>query len=324
MDRAEDASKPREGGAMTITIKRVASLAGTAVAASLAVPAAAVADERVCVGAIGPETVDNVRVPEAETCVLAGTVVQGTVKVERAATLQANAVNVIGNVQGEGAANVVVRGSRVGGSVQVKQGGAAETSASRVTGDIQYDLQTRALRVADNFVGGSVQVVANTGGIVIATNTIDGNLQCKENAPPPTGGGNLVHGNAEDQCATLAGGPGAPSPGNGGGQNGGNDDDDVTLRRPVARGAKMVFRGRARQATAGVKVRLQVRRGGRWRSVDDDRTNRRGAYRIAHRFAARKRARTVQVRTLVRPQAGWSSRAVSRVVAVRIAVRSSD
>jgi hypothetical protein len=311
---------------MTITTRRTAILAGAAVAASLAVPAAAVADERDCVGAIGPETVDNVRVPEGATCTLDGTVVQGTVKVERAATLQANAVDVIGNVQGEGAANVVVRGSRVGGSVQVKQGGAAETSASQVTGDIQYDQQTGALRVADNFVGGSVQVVANRGGIAIATNTIDGNLQCKENAPPPTGGGNLVHGNAEDQCAMLAGGPGAPAPGGGtgGGQNGGEDDDDLTLRRAMAHGATMVFRGRARQATAGVKVLLQVRRGGRWRSVDDDRTNRRGAYRIVHRFAARKRARTVHVRTLVRPQAGWASRAASRVVAVRIAARSSD
>jgi hypothetical protein len=306
---------------MTITTKRTAILAAAAVAASLTVPAAAMAEERDCVGAIGPETVDNLRVPEGATCMLDGTVVQGTVKVERAATLQANAVTVIGNVQAEGAANVVVRGgSRVGGSVQVKQGGAAETSGSQVTGDIQYDQQTGALRVADNFVGGSVQVVANTGGIAIATNTIDGNLQCKENAPPPTGGGNLVHGNAEDQCATLAGGPGAPPLGNGGGGNG--DDDDLVLRRPAARGATMVFRGRARQATAGVKVLLQVRRGGRWRSVDDDRTNRRGAYRIAHRFAARKRARTVHVRTLVRPQAGWSSRAASRVVAVRIAARS--
>jgi hypothetical protein len=306
------------------TIKRAAILGGAAVAASLAIPAVAAADERVCAGAIGPETVDNVRVPEGAACTLDGTVVQGTVKVERAATLQANAVTVIGNVQGEGAANVVVRDSRVGGSVQVKQGGAAETTGSRVTGDIQYDQQTGALRVADNLVGGSVQVVANEGGIAIVTNTIDGNLQCKENSPAPTGGGNLVHGNAEDQCATLGGGPGAPAPGNGSGDDNGDDDDDLVLRRPVPRRATMVFRGRVGSATSGVKVHLQVKRAGRWRSIDDDRTNGRGAYRIAHRFAARKRARTVQVRTLIRPQAEWPSRAASRVLAVRIAARSSD
>ena len=307
---------------MTRTTKCAAMLA---VSGSLAVPAVAAAEERRCTGAIGPETVDNLLVPEGAACTLDGTFVQGTVKVERAATLTATAVNVIGNVQGEGAANVVVRGSQVGGSVQVKQGGAAETSGSQVTGDIQYDQQTGALRVADNVVGGSVQPVANSGGIVIATNTIDGNLQCKENTPPPTGGGNLVHGNAEDQCATLAGGPGAPPPGDGGGQNGGaDDDDDLVLRRPTARGATMVFRGRATRATSGVKVLLQVRRAGRWRSVDDDRTNARGAYRIAHRFAPRKRARTVQVRTLIRPQAAWQSRVASRVRHVGIAARSSD
>ncbi len=33
--------------------------------------------------------------------------------------------------------------------------------------------------------------------------TVDGNLQCKENQPRPTGGGNIVHGNKEDQCARL-------------------------------------------------------------------------------------------------------------------------
>jgi hypothetical protein len=224
---------------------------------------------------------------------------------------------------------VVVRnGSQVGGSVQVKQGGAAETSGSQVTGDIQYDKQTGALRVADNLVGGSVQVVANSGGIVIATNTIDGNLQCKENAPPPTGGGNLVHGNAEDQCSMLAGGTGAPAPGGGtggGGQTGGDDDDEgLTLRRATTRGAAVVFRGRASKAVSDVKVLLQVRRGGRWRSVDDDRTNGRGAYRIAHRFARRTQARTVRVRALIRPQAAWSSRTASPVVSVRIAGRSSD
>jgi hypothetical protein len=307
---------------MTITIKRAAILAAAA-GASLALPSAASAEERDCAGAIGPETVDNLRVPEGATCTLDGTRVQGTVKVERAATLQADDITVIGNVQAEGAANVVVRSSRVGGSVQVKQGGAADTSGSQVTGDIQYDQQTGALRAVDNVVGGSVQVVANSGGIVIATNTIDGNLQCKENAPPPTGGGNLVHGNAEDQCATLAGGPGAPPPGDGG-ENGGDDDDALVLRRPSSRGATMVFRGRASRPTSGVKVLLQVRRGGRWRSVDDDRTNRRGAYRIAHRFAPRRRTRTLAVRTLIRPQAAWPSRAASRVVRVRIAGRSSD
>ena len=33
--------------------------------------------------------------------------------------------------------------------------------------------------------------------------TANGNLQCKENVPSPTGGGNVVQGNKEDQCRRL-------------------------------------------------------------------------------------------------------------------------
>jgi hypothetical protein len=39
---------------------------------------------------------------------------------------------------------------------------------------------------------------------VAAAVEIDGNLQCTGNSPAPTGSGNVVGGNAEDQCAALA------------------------------------------------------------------------------------------------------------------------
>ena len=55
----------------------------------------------------------------------------------------------------------------------------------------------------DSFVNGDVQMFQNTGGVRVARNRIDGNLQCKENRPAPTGGGNVVQGNKEDQCARL-------------------------------------------------------------------------------------------------------------------------
>jgi hypothetical protein len=130
--------------------------------------------------------------------------VQGTIKVERAATLSARRVRVIGNVQGENARRVdVIRRSRIGGSVQVKQGGAARVLDSYVNADIQYDANRAGLKASRNVVGGSVQVFQNTGGVALFRNTIDGNLQCKENWPAPTGGGNVVQGNKEDQCARL-------------------------------------------------------------------------------------------------------------------------
>jgi hypothetical protein len=172
------------------------------------------AEETDCRGAIGDQTVDNLRVPQEATCDLDGTFVQGTVKVERGATLRAQSIRVIGNVQGENAARVFVEGSELGGSFQVKQGGGAELIRSRLVGDVQLDSNSgQAQRVANNDVNGSVQVMSNTGGVEISRNLIDGNLQCKENVPPPGGGGNVVQGNAEDQCASLAGGsPGEAGP----------------------------------------------------------------------------------------------------------------
>ena len=186
--------------------RTISALAMTALAAPLLLlPAApASAEERVCRGTIRATTVDNLRVPQYASCVLLGTRVKGTVKVEFNATLRAEDIVVVGNVQAENAKSVrVLDGSRVGGSVQVKQGGGAVVSDSRIDGDIQYDSNLAMLRALRNKVGGSIQAFQNTGGLEVRRNTIDGNLQCKENSPPPTGGGNIVGGNKEDQCARL-------------------------------------------------------------------------------------------------------------------------
>ncbi len=181
-----------------------AAAAGVAAGISAGLPATAHAEERVCRGSIGARTLDNVRVPSGATCRLTGTYVKGTITVQRGATLAANGVRVVGNVQGENARNVVVqRQSRVGGSVQVKQGRSAAVVGSRVTGDIQYDANGGYLRANGNRVGGSIQVVGTSGGAEIFRNVVNGNLQCKENRPRPTGGGNTVGGNKEDQCSRF-------------------------------------------------------------------------------------------------------------------------
>jgi hypothetical protein len=183
--------------------KALAVAVGCLAMGAFAAPAA-LAEERTCRGTIGAATVDNLRVPDGATCTLQGTHVQGTIKVERAATLRASNVRVIGNVQGENARDVTVTdGSRIGGSVQVKQGGAALVVDSFVTHDIQYDSNGGALTASRNRVGGSIQAFQNRGGVSIASNRVNGNLQCKENSPAPTGGGNVVQGNKEDQCARL-------------------------------------------------------------------------------------------------------------------------
>jgi hypothetical protein len=185
-------------------VRSIAFASAAALTSLLLAPGVSIAEERVCRGTIGDTTVDNLRVPQGASCTLNGTRVQGTITVQTNARLVANDVVVIGNVQGENARNVrVLDGSRIGGSVQVVQGGGATVADSRINGDILYDENEAALFILRNRVGGDVQAFQNTGGVEIRRNTIDGNLQCKANRPAPTGGGNIVQGNKEDQCARL-------------------------------------------------------------------------------------------------------------------------
>jgi len=172
--------------------------------AAVAFMSSASAEERVCNSHIGAQTVDNLRVPQGGTCTLRGTRVKGTIKVERGATLKAEAIVVIGNVQAENARNVLIEDeSRIGGSVQVVQGGGATVRNSRVNGEVYYDENRNMVKVIRSRIGGNVQAFQNTGGVEIRGNTIEENLQCKANNPRPTGGNNIVLNNKEDQCARL-------------------------------------------------------------------------------------------------------------------------
>lgn len=128
-------------------MKRIIALVVGVLGVGWLVAAPAQAEETTCRGAIGATTLDNVRVPDGAKCVLEGTFVQGTVKVETDAVLVARDVRVVGNVQAENARNTrVVATSRVGGSVQVKQGFAAKVANSKVNADIQYDSKQREAR----------------------------------------------------------------------------------------------------------------------------------------------------------------------------------
>lgn len=165
--------------------------------------APALAEERRCVGTIGAVRLDNIFVPDNQTCTLNGTSAIGTLKVGTGATLYANGVRINGNIQAEGARLVVVRsGSWVGGSVQIKQGRAATIDSVRINGDLQFDQNREALRANGTVIGGNLQAFKNTGGLTITNNRIAQNMQCKENSPAPSGGNNIA-GSKEDQCARL-------------------------------------------------------------------------------------------------------------------------
>ena len=159
----------------------------TAMAAAALTAAPARAEERTCRGTLGATTVDNLRVPSGATCTLTGTKVKGTIKVQRGATLHASGIRVIGNIQAENAARVKVVLSHIGGSIQIVQSRNASTLSKLDRNTIKQD----------------VQYFENRGTISITGNRINGNLQCKANNPRPNGGGNIVGGNKQDQCAGL-------------------------------------------------------------------------------------------------------------------------
>ena len=187
-------------------LKRTMVIAFAGVLALTVMAPGALAEERVCRGTIGATTVDNLLVPSGAACTLNGTRVEGTIKVENEAKLYANGVRVIGNIQSEGFQAITVRdGSRVGGSVQLNNGqsaGSGKVVSTRIIGDLQFEASEARMVARKNTILGNLQAVQNTGGLVIENNQIAENLQCKENNPPPTGGGNRA-GDKEGQCADL-------------------------------------------------------------------------------------------------------------------------
>ena len=127
----------------------------------------AMADEYRCRGSVGARTLDNVVVPSGATCSLSGTTVKGNI------------------------------------NVQLDSGRAFTIQASKIGGSIQTVANNGSSKIARNYVGADVQVFSHRNGIAIGSNSVDGNLQCKENVPAPTGSGNVVQGNKEDQCRRL-------------------------------------------------------------------------------------------------------------------------
>jgi subtilisin family serine protease len=150
------------------------------VAAALGIP---IQGEYQCTGTARWITADNLIVPPGATCNLTGARIKGTLKVEEGATLAASSVYVKGSIQAKKSAFVDISDSIVDGSVEVEEGSSARLSATQIKGDAKF--------------------IKNMNSIVISNNTIKGNLQCKENRLRPTGGGNIVLGNKEDQCRRL-------------------------------------------------------------------------------------------------------------------------
>lgn len=164
------------------------------------------AEETVCTGKLTGSH-DNVVVPQGAICTITNAQIEGNVLVNPTGALTiGNRTYIDGNVQSEGAAYVRLNGRSVtvGGNLQLKKvtGSSGIERGTVIYGDFQYEENSGYLNARDGFIYGNMQVFKNTGGANITNYTIRQSLQCKENSPPPTGGGNTA-GDKEDQCAAL-------------------------------------------------------------------------------------------------------------------------
>lgn len=183
--------------ALTLTLFSLSALAWSA--------PSALAEERTCRGTAAARY-DNVRVPSGATCTMNGTYIKGNILVERGATLNANQIRLIGSINAEGARSISVVSSRINGNVQHDVGGRYTLRSNVIGGSIQVvaNRSSSASSIDRNQVTQDIQVFENRNPVSITNNrVVKGNLQCKQNVPAPTGGGNRVNGNKQDQCARL-------------------------------------------------------------------------------------------------------------------------
>jgi hypothetical protein len=149
-------------------------------------PAAGVArlDPEACSGSFTGLLLDeDLTVRPGATCDLSEVWVDGDLVVEEGAVLLASGVTLTGNVEADEHREVRLQDSFVEGNVILEEGGTGTVVGVVVEGDIE--------------------AVDNAGPQRIEGNTVDGNLVCDGNATAPTGGGNIVAGDREDQCAGL-------------------------------------------------------------------------------------------------------------------------
>lgn len=167
----------------------------------MVVPVAAAAPTE-CTGTLLAVTVGNVVVPSGAHCEMAGTTVNGNVRVEDGASLRASASNISGHIIGRDVAWVCAQfGSTVGGKFDVTGGNLGTTTGF----DIGVDVGGNA-KVSENAgltfidaatVGGNIDVSENTGTLEIEFNTVGGNVKIADNIVP----------------AVYTGGPMTPLPG---------------------------------------------------------------------------------------------------------------
>ncbi len=155
---------------------------------------------------ISGETIDDdLTIQRDATCTLTNVTINGNVFMRRGSMLTASGIVVDGNIQAEGALSLAVSSdSRIESDIQFEDGGDVDVRDTYIGGNLQLEDNVGTLTARNNTIGGNLQAFDNGGGpFTYSDNVIDGNLQCTGNNPAPSGEGNVVDGNKEDQCSGL-------------------------------------------------------------------------------------------------------------------------
>ena len=183
--------------------------AGIALAFTLlSITPALQAGDTICNTALSGGSYENILVPSFATCTILNAQVDGNVLVQPGGAVTISGRTYIdGNVQSDGGrfVRLLGRGVTVNGDVQIKKSTKTSTiqPGTSILGNLQFEENSGFLAVTSSFIAGDLQFFKNSGGGTFVNNTIRQNLQCKENNPPPTGGGNRVGGSKEDQCIAF-------------------------------------------------------------------------------------------------------------------------
>jgi hypothetical protein len=167
----------------------------------------------ICFSAIGNTRVEG-DLHVLGRCTLAGTEVRGDVTLYVGGSLTARDARIRGDLDGSRANFVDLQSSRIDGTVQLDGlvGDLLTLEESEIHGSVELTANRSEIQILNNDLRRDVVASRNTGGLEISGNLFEQDLSCDANAPPPTGVGNRIEGEAQGQCASLGATDPPPAP----------------------------------------------------------------------------------------------------------------
>ena len=145
----------------------------------------------------------DLRIPTNTRCVISDVYVAGNLQLDRGASLVGDDVRVDGNIESKHAAELTLTDALIFGNVRLEDGGSVSLRESWIAGKIELKSNGGSIEIEDNVIQNDAKLEDNRQGpIRLVGNTIDGKLECKDNDPPPTGGGNDAQ-QMTGQCSGL-------------------------------------------------------------------------------------------------------------------------